>query len=367
MPKAKIAILGTRGIPARYGGFETLVENIAPSLALKGYQVSVYARKRFVPSSIKWYRGVRIVHPPALPPKYLDTVSHTFFCLPHLFFHRPRVAIVCNAINALFCIPLRIGGVKVVFNVDGQEWERRKWNLLGRLAYRFSSWLATRLSTVLIADAEVIRTFYKEKYGKEAVFIPYGHELPAAEGLGTLEQLGLQVGDYYLFVGRLEPENNPEAIIRGFTGLPGERKLVVVGDNPYNRHFVERLRTLAGPRVLMPGAIYGNGYHELLNNAFAVVQASEVGGTHPALVEAMGAGRAILLHRNPQNEEVAGEEAVYFDAADPASLTRAYLWGEAHPDAVRAMGLRARERARERYSWDKVKAAYRNLVENLTA
>lgn len=366
MPKAKIAILGTRGIPARYGGFETLVENIAPSLALKGYQVSVYARKRFVPASIRWYRGVRIIHPPTLPTKYLDTVSHTFFCLPHLFFKRPKVAIVCNAINAVFCIPLVIGGVKVVFNVDGLEWERRKWNALGSLAYRFSSWLATRLSTVLIADAEVIRAFYKEKYGKDSVFIPYGHELPDPEGLGTLEQLGLQVGDYYLFVGRLEPENNPEAVIRAFAGLPGNRKLVILGDNPYNGKFVERLRSLAGPRVILPGAIYGNGYHELLFNAFAVVHASEVGGTHPALVEAMGAGRAILLHRNPQNEEVAGEEARYFDASDPASLTSAYHWCEAHPDEAREMGLRARERAREHYSWDQVKAAYRELVEKLT-
>jgi glycosyltransferase involved in cell wall biosynthesis len=366
MSKAKIAILGTRGIPARYGGFETLVENIAPSLALKGYRVAVYARKRFVPSSIKWYRGVRIYHPPTLPTKYLDTVSHAFFCLPHLFFNRPQVAIVCNAINAVFCIPLVIGGVKVVFNVDGLEWERRKWNRLGRLAYRFSSWLATRLSTVVIADAEVIRAFYKERYGIDAVYIPYGHELPAPEGLETLEQLGLQVGDYYLFVGRLEPENNPEVILRAFGGLPGNRKLVIVGDNPYDRPYVERLRSMAGPRVLLPGAIYGNGYHELLHNAFAVVHASEVGGTHPALVEAMGAGRPILLHRNPQNEEVAGDAAHYFDAADPASLTRAYLWCEAHPEEARALGLKARERARARYSWDQVKAAYRALVEQLT-
>jgi glycosyltransferase involved in cell wall biosynthesis len=363
----KIAIVGTRGIPARYGGFETLVENIAPALALKGYKVTVYARRRFVPMSTRWYRGVRIVHPPAFPTKHLDTVSHTFFTLPHLLLARPKAVLVCNAINAAFCLPMRLWGIKVILNVDGLEWERRKWGLLGRGAYKASAWLASRLAHVLIADAHVIGEFYKTRYGVDSAYIPYGHELQEPLTLSTLENLNLQVGDFYFYVGRLEPENNPEAVLRGFRASGSPKKLILLGDNPYKRSYVERLRAMAGPNVLMPGAIYGEGYRELLFNSFAVIHASEVGGTHPALVEAMGAAKPVLLQRNPQNLEVAGEDALYFDVADPASLPTLIRECERSGDGLRLQGQKLRARARERYSWDTVRQAYLDLFDRMTS
>jgi glycosyltransferase involved in cell wall biosynthesis len=366
MQKKRIAFVGTRGIPARYGGFETLLENIAPSLALKGHPVTVYARKKFVPESVQWHRGVRIVHPPTLATKYFDTISHTLFSLPHLFITRPKAVLICNAINAFACLPLRLWGIRVAVNVDGLEWERKKWGFVGRTAYKASAWMAARFAHVIIADAHVIGDFYKRRYGVDSVYIPYGHELQEPLSLETLENLGLTVGDYYLFVGRLEPENNPEAVIRGFLASGSTKKLVIVGDNPYKRSYVQQLKDLGDQRVLMPGAIYGDGYRELLFNCHAVIHASDVGGTHPALVEAMGAGKPVLLQRNPQNEEVAGENALYFDCADASQLPELIREAEKAVGPLREKGLRLRERAKAFYTWEAVNGAYADLFRRMT-
>jgi glycosyltransferase involved in cell wall biosynthesis len=362
----KIAILGTRGIPAAYGGFETLAEELSARLVARGHEVTVYARPGGVPARVTRHRGARVVHVPTIHRKYLETVVHGFLSALHASAEGYDAVLVCNAVNALACrLPRLLGsGTRVVLNVDGLERRRRKWNLLGSAAYALSERLSAVLPDAVVSDARVIRDYYRETYGLETTFIPYGADLPPPSGKDTLERMGLAVGGYVLYVSRFEPENNADAVLLGFSQFEGEQKLALVGSAPYAADFISRLRDEAArdPRVLLPGAIYGEGYRELLANAAAYVHATEVGGTHPALVEAMGFGRPLLVHDTPENREVAGEAALYWDARRPETLAAALSALLSGPTEARRRGEAARARALENYRWSDVADAYERLL-----
>jgi glycosyltransferase involved in cell wall biosynthesis len=365
----RVAILGTRGVPAAYGGFETLAEELGARLADRGHEVTVYARRGAVLEERAAWRGMRVVFTPTLRHKYLDTVVHGVTSGLHAAAAAYDAVLVCNGANALSCrLPRLLGsGTRVLLNVDGLERNRRKWNRLGKAVYALSERLSCVLPDVVVTDAEEIRRYYLARYGTESAFVPYGSDLPAPRDLSVLGRLGLEPGKYVLYVSRFEPENNPDAVVRAFRSVPGDARLVLVGSAPYAEGFIARLNEEAGrdPRVLLPGAIYGEGYRALLANASAYVHATEVGGTHPALVEAMGYGRPVLAHDTPENREVAGSAALFWDAREPATLSRQL--SDLLPDAVRreALGAAARRRAGARYRWDAVAAAYEALLGGL--
>ncbi len=362
----KIAILGTRGIPAAYGGFETLAEELGTRLARRGHDVTVYARRGAVREETDLFRGVRVVFAPTVRHKYLETVVHGISSGLHASAEGYDAVLVCNGANALSCrLPRLLGsGTRVVLNVDGLERNRRKWNRAGKAVYALSERLSCVLPDVVVTDAEEIRRYYRARYGLESAFVPYGSDLPEPEDLSVLARLGLEKEGYVLYVSRFEPENNPDAVVRAFRDVRGEVPLVLVGAAPYAEGFIAHLAREAAedPRVLLPGAVYGDGYRALLANAAAYVHATEVGGTHPALVEAMGFGRPVLVHDTPENREVAGSAALWWDARDPATLTRHLE--RLLPDTAgrNALGAAARRRAEARYRWDDVTTAYETLL-----
>ncbi|HTR04455.1 MAG TPA: DUF1972 domain-containing protein [Thermoanaerobaculia bacterium] len=360
----RLGILGTRGIPARYGGFETLAEELSARLVARGHDVTVYTRSRYATPGLSSHRGARIRVLPTIPTKYLDTVVHGALSGFDAAFERYDAVLVCNAINAATSfLPRLSGATRVVLNVDGLERHRRKWSAAGKLAYRVSERLSTFLPDVVVSDAAVIQEYYRTRYGMESVLIPYGGDLPEPSGTAALERLGLTPERYVLYVSRLEPENNALEVVRAYRGVRGDVPLVVVGDAPYAAGYIARLRAEADARVRFPGAIYGEGYRELLARAAAYVQATEVGGTHPALVEAMGYGRVVCYNATPENEEVAGGAALPFDARDPASLARLLQGILDDPAAHSVWKERARERTRERYRWDDVVDRYEAVLE----
>jgi glycosyltransferase involved in cell wall biosynthesis len=359
----KIAILGTRGIPARYGGFETLAEELSARLVERGHAVTVYTRTRYAEPNLSEWRGARIRVLPAVPSKYLDTVSHALASSLHAVLEGFDAVLVCNAINSLLCLPLRASGARVILNVDGLERRRRKWSAAGRLAYRVSEIFSTVAADAVVSDARVIQDYYRERYGAESVYIPYGGDLPAPQGAETLRRLGLHPERYVLYVSRLEPENNADIVVRAFRDVPGDVPLVVVGDAPYARDYIARVRSAADGRVLFPGAIYGEGYRELLARAAVYVQATEVGGTHPALVEALGFGRIVCYHASPENVEVAGAAGLPFDVNRPEGLTRLLRDVLDDPAGYSVFQDRARRRVHESYRWDDVTDRYEALLE----
>jgi glycosyltransferase involved in cell wall biosynthesis len=363
----KIAILGTRGIPARYGGFETLAEELSARLAARGHDVTVFTRPRYAQPGLKQWRGAKVRVLPTIPTKYLDTVAHGFLSSLAAAFADYDSILFCNAINAPFCLPPRLAGQRVVLNVDGLERNRRKWSTAGRLAYRVAEVVSTLVPDAVVSDARVIRDYYRERYGAESVFIPYGGDLPPPEGTAALEKLGLEPERYVLYVSRLEPENNADVVVRAFRDVPGTLPLVVVGDAPYAREYIAHVKAQADGRVLFPGAVYGEGYRQLLAHAAVYVQASEVGGTHPALVEALGFGRVVCFHSSPENEEVAAGAALPFDVNRPSSLTRLLKVILDDPTAYSVWKERARERVARSYRWDDVADQYTAVLEGKRA
>lgn len=356
----RIAIVGTRGIPARYGGFETFAEEISWRLAERGHEVTVYGRERLTAAQ---YRGVRLVHLPTIRHKYLDTLAHTFLSTIHLLRHRPDVALYCNAANAVFTLLPRLAGVPVALNVDGLERQRKKWNLLAKAWYRLSERLATWFPSAVVSDALRIQDYYRERYGMETTFIPYGAETGKVMTAGALMDLGLEPGRYFLYVSRMEPENNALLVREAFERVKADLKLALIGDAPYARDYIARVRDTDDPRVVIPGAIYGQGYAELQSHCFAYIHATEVGGTHPALIEAMGRGSLTLYLETPENTEVAGGAGLPFRPDNlTARLEEVVAMSEEEQDRWRG---RAAVRVAERYSWNAVADAYEDLLVSL--
>jgi glycosyltransferase involved in cell wall biosynthesis len=360
----RLAILGTRGIPARYGGFETLAEELSARLAARGHAVTVYTRSRYAQPGLTDHRGARVRVLPTISSKYLDTVVHGVLSGFDAALERFDAVLVCNAINAASSFLPRLSGrTRVVLNVDGLERNRRKWRTFGRAAYRISERLSTMVPDAVVSDARVIQRYYRERYGFKSVFIPYGGDLPQSTGKETLERLGLSPERYVLYVSRLEPENNADAVVRAYRAVPGQTPLVVVGDAPYAADYIAKVRREADARVLFPGAIYGEGYRQLLAHAAVYVQATEVGGTHPALVEALGYGRVVCYHQSPENEEVAAEAGLPFDVRRPETLTRLLTEILDDPSQFSSWKERASRRVQERYRWEDVAGRYEAVLE----
>jgi glycosyltransferase involved in cell wall biosynthesis len=360
----RLAILGTRGIPARYGGFETLAEELSARLSARGHEVTVYTRPRYAEPGLASWRGARIRVLPTIPTKHLDTIAHGFLSAVDALFERYDAVLACNAVNAGVCfLPRLLGQTRIVLNVDGLDRRRRKWSAAGRMVYLVSERLSTILPDVLVTDASVIQRYYLERYRAESVLIPYGGDLPQPSGTQTLDRLGLKPDQYVLYVSRLEPENNADAVVRAYRDVPGSTPLVIVGDAPYARDYIARVRSEADSRVLFPGAIYGEGYRQLLARAGVYIQATEVGGTHPALVEALGYGRLVLYHQSPENEEVAGGAALPFDVNQPQTLARLLNEVLDKPASFSVWKEQARHRVAERYRWDDVTDRYEGVLE----
>lgn len=361
----RIALLGTRGIPANYGGFETFAEELGTRLAARGHEVTVYCRQA---NPQTHYRGVRLQYLGTIRHKYLDTMAHTLVSTLHLLTHRgvsnqTSVALYCNGANAIFTPWPRMLGVPVALNVDGIERQRKKWNRLARGWYLLSEWLSTFCPTVMVTDALTIQEYYRSRYGKQSVFIPYGAEVGQVGSRAVLSKLGLEAGRYFLYVSRMEPENQPLEVRQAFEKVATPMKLALIGDAPYAPEYIRRVRDTHDARIVIPGAIYGEGYHELGSHCFAYIHATTVGGTHPALIEAMGRGALVLYRNTPENAEVAGDAGIPFEADELAEKLRAVIaMSEAERDAF---GKKAMDRVRERYSWDAVTDAYEKLLQGM--
>ncbi len=357
----RIALLGTRGIPAHYGGFETFAEELSVRLAERGHEVTVYCREKHAQSE---YRGVRLRYLPTIRHKYLDTVVHTKISTIDLFFRRFDVALYCNAANAVFTFAPRLLGTPTVLNVDGLERHRKKWNRVAKTWYLLSEWMATWCCSAVVTDAEKIREYYLRRYGKESRFIPYGAETGKLEDDSFVRALGLTPGRYVLYVSRLEPENNPLLVREAFEKVNTDFKLALVGDAPYAAEYIRQVKGTRDPRIVFPGAIYGEGYRQLQSHSAVYVQATEVGGTHPALIEAMGRGALVLYLNTPESAEVAGDTAVPFEN----NLAEKLQWAVDLPGEERAAwGARAMQRVEKLYSWKMVTDAYERLFQELTS
>ncbi len=365
--------MGTRGVPASYGGFETFAEELGARLVARGHDVTVYGRSHVVPRGLRTHRGMRLRVLPTIRHKYLDTVAHTAISIIDALPRRYDIALVCNVANAPFAALPRLAGTKVALNVDGLEWERGKWGRLGRWYYRACAWLAPRLPIVLVSDARVIAGWYRQRFGKPTVYIPYGSDGRRQASGDTLASFGLERDRYLLFVSRLEPENNAHLVLEAYRLAGGVNglgvPLVIVGDAPYATDYKARLSAAAAatPGVRLTGYVFGDGYVELQSNALAYIQATEVGGTHPALVEAMGRGVCIIANDVPEHREVLGDAGRYYARNDADALAEALREVVTDADGRRRLGEAARARSLAEFSWEHVADEYEALFRQMQA
>lgn len=358
----KVAIMGIRGIPANYGGFETFAEQLSTRLAKQGHDVTVYCRSAYYDKQLNGkYKNVNLVVLPAIRNKYLDTVSHTFLSVLHSIGRKFEVILICNSINSSFSFIPRLFGSRVIINVDGLEWQRAKWNKLGKLTYRISEWLATMFATGIVTDARKIQNYYQKKFKKVTTFIPYGAFTNHVESNGALHKYDLQSRNYILYVSRFEPENNPLLVVKAFEKTNVNMKLVMVGDAPFSYDYIRELKSTKDPRIVFTGYVFGRHYKELQSNAYAYIQATEVGGTHPALLEGMGYANCVLANDVPEHREVLGDAGLYFkkSASDLANkIERLVSMKEEDIEQYRKM---AQKIITTRYRWESITNDYAAL------
>lgn len=357
----RIAMVGTRGVPARYGGFETCVEEVGARLVERGHEVVVYCRRLDDGSTeLASYKGMSLVHFPAMKKRSLETLSHTGLSVQHLVRHRTDAAIVFNSANSPFLPALRAARIPVATHVDGLEWKRDKWGKAGRRYYQMAERLAVRWSDALISDAVGIQDYYLEKFNKPTDLITYGAPILDGAGSDRLAELGLTANGFHLVVARFEPENHVDMIVEGYSASSATKPLIVVGSAPYADSYTQRVRSLADDRVTFLGGVWDQELlDQLYANAFTYLHGHSVGGTNPSLLRALGASAATTAFDVVFNREVLGDAGRYFGSADDvrAQIERS----EAMPVETRMLGSLARLRADE-YDWDEVTDRYESLA-----
>ena len=360
----KIAMLGTRGIPSSYGGFETFVEELGARLVQRGHQVTVYCRSHHIQITDRHYRGMELVRLPTIRTKYTETLVHTLLSTLHASRRDFDAVLICIVGNSLVSWIPRLTGKKVVLNVDGLDWQRQKWPVWAKKYLRFAEYLATIFPDAIVTDSRVIERYYQDQYAKPSACIAYGSDVQPAPPGAHLRRFGLDPLKYVLFVGRLVPENRLDHLVQAFNGLDTEMKLVVVGDASYADDYIRQLKAGAGSNVVFTGYLFGEGYRELSSSAYAFVETSEVGGTHPALLEAMAFGSCVVVNATPANLEVLGDAGESYSGT-VESLRQVLLKLIGNPAMARGLGQRAARRARERYSWEEVTDQYERLFRSI--
>lgn len=348
-------MIGIKAIPARFGGFETAVDEIARGLVRLGQDVIVYNRRGMSTWPHAKYEGVQIVTLPTVKSKNLSTIIHAFLATVDVLFRRADVVHYFTTGTTLFAPILRIAGKKVVCSVDGMDWQRSKWGGFARWYLRLSERFAVVFCHGLVADAREVTRYYREIYGAAPYEISYGMRESMSDGSESLKRFGLQGRDYVLFVGRLVPENNIHHLISAFTQTRTDKRLVIVGDDPWEKQYVHSLKSVKDARIVFTGGVYGQGYEQLQRNAYAFVLPDEVGGTHPALVEAMGFGNCVLVNDTPSNLEVIADAGFSYRGVEgDRDLYKKLQFLLDNPEIVAKYRTLAQDRAYTNYRWDKV-------------
>ena len=363
-----IAFLGCRGVPARYSGFETLVEELGARLALRGHAVTAYNRSHLYSERPATYRGMRIAYLPSIQTKSLETITHTLLAVIHAAVRKFDVVYLCGVGNSILAGILKLAGSRVIVNVDGDDFRRQKWHPFARWWLKQSEKWATQFSDVVIADNQTVVDRYKRDYGFQTTYLSYGApEWPGKTGGDTLRRLGLKPGEYVLYAGRLTPENRPDLLIRAYEKVGGDWPCVIVGGAGYETEYEAELKKMAKKRIMLAGPIYGEGYQELSSHCGIFVLPGMVEATRLVLLDQMGFGNVIVYQDCAATREVIGKAGEPFGPVNAENSLAARL-NELIPNPVERQRLReaALDRARNHYNWEKVTDRYEAILDQLT-
>jgi len=356
----KIAIIGSRGYPIVYSGYETFVKEVSERLVAQNIDVRVYCQKHLFSTRPKTVNGVELVYMPTVQTKSLNQLVHSFFSMVHACLSKVDVILVVNAANGPFGLISLLAQKKKHINVDGLEWLRPKWKGLGAAYYKFAAKLATLFYNTIITDAEAMRQVYLNTFNSDSTVIAYGANIRHSKNPSLIDQFGLTPNEYFLIVGRLIPDNNSDLILEGFKKAHSNKKLVIVGDVPYQDAYAEGMKAQASNQILFLGYITDSEVlAELYHQSYAYLHGHEYGGTNPTMLKAMAYGCAILALDTVFNREMLenGQFGWFFQkTSDSVAL---YLQQAEHnPQAVQTLKEKARDGITQKYNWDEVTRAY---------
>jgi glycosyltransferase involved in cell wall biosynthesis len=353
-----IAVIGIKGIPARYGGFETCADETCRRLVKRGHKVTVYCRQERNEKGPSEFEQVTLCYVPFVNSKNFATISSSFLACLQAVQSKAEVVHLYTVGTGLFIPLLRVFGKRVVISVDALDWKRKKWSKVARGYMQLAAWISVQWADELIIDSRSIQTYYLNRFKRPGVYVPFGANIEPYKGSTALANLRLQPKKYVLFVGILRPEKQVGQLIQAFNGIQQDKyDLVILGDDPLGKEYCNWLKSLAGPRVRFLGRIYGEAYTQICQNAYIYVTPSEVEGTSPALLSAMGAGCCVLVNGIPENLEVIGEAGFSYRRNDVQDLREKLFYLFCRPDLVTAYGEKARERTCLEYRWDMVTSA----------
>jgi glycosyltransferase involved in cell wall biosynthesis len=312
--KLKIAIVGSRGYPYVYSGYETLTKELSERLIKMGHNVRVYCHSSLFKEKPKIVNGIELIYTPSIKSKFFSQLFNSFFSFLHICFSKNDVVLVVNSANGPFGLLTKIFRKKTCINVDGLEWLRPKWKGLGSLYFRFASKLATFFFDEIITDSFEMNRVYRNKYGNKSTVIAYGSTMKVNKKSKVLEKFCLQKNQYYLIVGRLIPDNNSKLIIEGFLKSKSKKSIVIVGDVPYNDNYADNIKLLSSKKVVFTGYVNDQiDLTALYDNCFGYIHGHEFGGTNPTMVNALDLNCQIFALDTVFNREMLeSKEAVLF-------------------------------------------------------
>lgn len=357
-----LRILGTRGVPAAHGGFETFAEHLALYLVERGWRVLVYCQEEGTGPLVEdVWRGVERVRLPVRGSDAKSTIVFDWLAIQHAARHRD-LCLTLGYNTAVFCALLRLRRIRNVINMDGIEWSREKWGPLAKTWFWLNDWAGCWLGDHLVADHPEIKNHLATRVSADKITtIAYGADRIEGAPEDAVRALGLVPGRYLTLIARPEPENSILEVVRGFSRQQRGVKLAVLGNYVDNNDYHRAVKAAASEEVLFLGAIYDKAILQGLRwHSLAYVHGHQVGGTNPSLVEALGAGNAVIAHDNRFNRWVAGEAARYFDSADSFASSLEVL----SADAVQLNVMRAAAVARftEGFMWQQVLADYERML-----
>lgn len=313
----KIAIIGIRGFNIIYSGFESFITNLIPSLVKKNLDISVYCRSHYYTHKKRNNsKGIKLVYLPTLKNKYLESFIHSFLSTIHAcFVHRPKVIYFLGVGNSVFVIIARLFGIKTIINVDGLDWRRGKWNFIAQNYLRFSQFLAVKFANQVITDSRYMQDYYKRSYQKETVYIPYSHYPKFKENIKIFKEYKLEKKKYYIWVGRLVPDNNLEELLKAYVHLKTSFKCVIVGDSTYEEGYKTKIYKWSeqDQRIIFTGFLDRDNYLTLLKNAYCYIETKRSGGTHPTLIEAILCKCNIISNNHEANKIILGNKYVLYE------------------------------------------------------
>lgn len=359
----RVNIMGTRGIPASHGGFETFVARLAPYLRDKGHDVLVYCQEEDASKPGRrtdMWNGIQRTH--FLPKREGSggTMEFDYETVKDVL-KEPGVDLVLGYNTAVFNLLQLVRGRKIAFNMDGIEWKRAKWGIAPKIWFYINEVVAANMCKFAICDHPEIANHVRKRCFKEPVVIPYGADTITSAPEEPVRQLGLEPGNYFTSIARIEPENSILELVQAFGRLETDAKCVILGrlydDVPYH----QAVKAAASDNVIFPGAIYdADTVSALRYHARAYLHGHQVGGTNPSLVEALGAGNAVLAHDNHFNRWTAGDGQFYFSNVDEASAEMQRILDQ--DDAVSQAQSLARARHAEEFTWEKILTAYEDIL-----